>query len=235
MPAALRARLTATALAIAALLVPSLAAADYSTETQFVSATNSARAQNGLRSYAVSGDLSSVARSWASYMAAHRTLEHNPSYTSQVCCWTKVGENVGVGSTVSSIQRAFMASAPHRANILSTAFTQVGIGTARGSDGRLYVDEVFRRPTGATAHTVRSTTRTASHPTAVVLRRPTAVRASRSAHRAPRIRVRRPTMSWAVRLALAQQVVAPMAYADPVAGAWSYVRVMQRLSGSPAR
>jgi hypothetical protein len=39
-----------------------------------------------------------------------------------------------------------MASARHRANILSRSFTQIGIGTARGSDGRLYVDEVFRQP-----------------------------------------------------------------------------------------
>src|SRR3954451_1444321 len=143
----------AALVSIAVLILPFAAVADSGSDSQFVADTNSARSSHGLRHYAVSGDLNSVARRWAAHMAAHHQLAHNPSFTSQVCCWSHVGENVGGGSSVSSIQRAFMASSPHRSNILSSSYTQVGIGTARGSDGRLYVDELFRRPTSAAPHT----------------------------------------------------------------------------------
>src|SRR5438309_11760956 len=163
------------------LLVPVAAAADSGTEGQFVSDTNSARASHGLARYSVAGDMVSVARRWAAHMAAHHELAHNPSFTSQVCCWSHVGENVGVGPSVSAIQRAFMASSPHRANILNSDYTQVGIGTARGTDGKLYVDELFRRPThAATVAAPRAVHRTRAAP-AVVRARPGLARASRSA------------------------------------------------------
>src|SRR5436305_14143438 len=110
----------AALVSLLALLTPVAAAADSGTESQFVSATNSARASHGLHGYSVAADLTSVARRWAAHMAAHRQLAHNPSFTSQVCCWSHVGENVGVGPSVSAIQRAFMASSPHRANILNS-------------------------------------------------------------------------------------------------------------------
>src|SRR4051795_7528269 len=175
----------AALVSIVVLLLPFAAAADSGSESQFVSDTNSARSSHGLPHYAVAGDMSAVARRWAAHMAAHHELAHNPSFPSEVCCWSHVGENVGVGSSVSSIQHAFMSSSPHRANILSSSYTQVGIGTARGSDGRLYVDELFRRPTSAAPHT--------AHPrrAAPVAARPAThapVRASRSAVRRPRIR-----------------------------------------------
>jgi uncharacterized protein YkwD len=79
-------------------------------------------------------------------MASHQSMRHNPYLTSQVQDWQSVGENVGRGPSESNIQRAFMGDTYHRDNILSRDFTQVGIGTARDSHGRLYVDEVFRRP-----------------------------------------------------------------------------------------
>src|SRR5205807_5031919 len=73
----------------------------------------------------------------------------------------------------SQIQQAFMNSAAHRDNILSTSYTQIGVGTARGSDGQLYVDELFRQPTGVTPRAYTPTTRTYTRP------------ASRSSYRAP--------------------------------------------------
>jgi uncharacterized protein YkwD len=79
-------------------------------------------------------------------MASHQSMRHNPYLTSQVQNWQSVGENVGRGPGEPNIERAFMGDTYHRDNILSRDFTQVGIGTARDSHGRLYVDEVFRRP-----------------------------------------------------------------------------------------
>jgi uncharacterized protein YkwD len=52
------------------------------------------------------------------------------------------GENVGVGSTVDGLQDAFMASPPHRENILRSAFDHVAIGMA-SVDGHLWVTVIF--------------------------------------------------------------------------------------------
>ena len=56
--------------------------------------------------------------------------------------WSIGGENVGVGSTVDSLQDAFMRSKPHRENILRTAFDHVAIGMVRVDD-HLWVTVIF--------------------------------------------------------------------------------------------
>lgn len=121
-------------------------------ESQFVSLTNSARSQHGLHSYSVSSDLVAVARRHSQEMAAKHTIYHNPNLASDVSGWQAVGENVGMGGDAASIHQAFMNSAPHRANILDTDFTQVGIGTAYDDKGVLYVTEVFRKPEGGSTY-----------------------------------------------------------------------------------
>ncbi len=52
------------------------------------------------------------------------------------------GENVGVGSSVDTLQAAFMQSPPHRENILRSSFDHVAIGIAR-VDGHLWVTVIF--------------------------------------------------------------------------------------------
>ena len=227
-----------TAVLLASTVFLPAAHADSTSEAQFVSATNSARSAHGLAHYAVASDLTSIARRWAAHMAAHHALAHNPSYASEVCCWSQLAENVGVGATVSQIQRAFMASSEHRANILSSAYKQVGIGTARGSDGRLYVDELFRRPAHVSSTTTSSSApRTApAHRAAPVARTVpvrSVVRASRSALRRPRLQAprRRPQAPFTARLAAAQRAAAP-GYVDPVGGAVAYVRVVETLTSA---
>jgi len=120
--------------------------AETTARARFGSDTNRARVNHDRREYGVRDHLTEVAQRWAEWMAEHRELRHNPYLESQVHNWSALGENIGVGPGEDSIQGAFMDSAPHRDNILSRTFRQVGIGTARGSDGKLYVDEVFRRP-----------------------------------------------------------------------------------------
>jgi hypothetical protein len=39
-------------------------------------------------------DVAEVARAWSDEMARTGAFEHNPSYTSQTCCWTMIGENI---------------------------------------------------------------------------------------------------------------------------------------------
>lgn len=116
--------------------------------SSFVSMVNSARAAHGLRSLSVSSDLSAAARAQAGRMAASRTLAHTPNLGGAVCCWSAVGENVGEGPSASAIEAAFMNSSEHRANILSGTYTQIGVGAVVDSTGRMWVSEIFRRPSG---------------------------------------------------------------------------------------
>lgn len=53
--------------------------------------------------------------------------------------WRTWGENVAVGQrTAADVMAAWMASPGHRANILSTSFTTVGVGVATDASGRPY-------------------------------------------------------------------------------------------------
>jgi uncharacterized protein YkwD len=120
--------------------------------SSLVSMANSARASAGLPALAVSSDLASAARAQASRMAASQTLAHTPNLPAVVCCWSSLGENVGEGPTTAALQAAFMASPAHRANILSSSYTQVGIGVVVDAKGIMWVSEIFRRPSGAVSN-----------------------------------------------------------------------------------
>jgi uncharacterized protein YkwD len=56
--------------------------------------------------------------------------------------WSIAGENVGSGADVEVLFSAFMASAPHRKNIVRAKFHHVGIGIVR-RQGLLWVTMVF--------------------------------------------------------------------------------------------
>ena len=146
----------------------SAAASTGGDESGFVASVNAARRSAGRPTYDVSSDLTSVARRWAQTMASSGSLRHNPNLAGQVSGWRFVGENVGVGYDVGGLHRAFMASPAHRANVLDSDFTQVGIGVAYGG-GRLWVAEVFRKPTAtAAASAIRRPSRSTSRSTATV-------------------------------------------------------------------
>jgi hypothetical protein len=119
-------------------------------EGSFAANTDALRAQSGLPAYRVCGDLTELARSWATQMASSNSLAHNTSLPSQIANWRAEGENVGEGASEPSIQQALVNSPPHRANLLSSSFTEVGYGTAVSAGGTMYVDEVFRSPMSGT-------------------------------------------------------------------------------------
>ena len=53
--------------------------------------------------------------------------------------WRAWGENVAVGQrTASDVVAAWMGSAGHRANMLSSSFTTIGVGVVTTPDGRRY-------------------------------------------------------------------------------------------------
>ena len=140
------------------------AAVDSSAEAQFVSLINQERAARGLAKLTVKSDLVQVARNHSADMAAKNDLYHNPNLGSDVTGWQKVGENVGRGPSVSSIHDAFMNSSGHRANILDSDWTEVGVGV-HVVDGRVWVTEVFRQPSGSSSTQETSSDDSASEDT----------------------------------------------------------------------
>ena len=118
-------------------------------EGDFFGAANSARSAAGLPGYTYAGDLAAAGRAQAERMAASGQLEHNPNLGGSVSNWQGLAENVGVGTDWGTIQQALMNSPEHRAAILDSGYTQMGVGTAVDKDGTLWVSEVFRLPAGA--------------------------------------------------------------------------------------
>jgi uncharacterized protein YkwD len=144
---ALRLGLLALLVGLAGSIGPlSRAAADpTSVEATFLLGIARARDARGLPAYERGSVLTLIAREQAQRMANRGILFHNPNLTTEVTNWRWVGENVGYGPDALTVHRAFMASAPHRVNILDRDFTRIGVG-AVVRDGRVWVSEVFKTP-----------------------------------------------------------------------------------------
>jgi len=83
-------------------------------------------------------------------MAAAGGISHNPSLASEVSGWRSIGENVGMGPSVDSIQQAFINSPEHYRNIMDGAFSVVGIGVTYGG-GSVFVTLDFEQPMATVA------------------------------------------------------------------------------------
>jgi uncharacterized protein YkwD len=99
---------------------------------QMFRATNASRSNNGVRRLQLDWKRSRVARHHAMAMARAHRLVHTTRigrYLDGVGRWSAWGENIGwTTGSLSLLQRAFMASPEHRANILSRAFHHVAVG-----------------------------------------------------------------------------------------------------------
>jgi uncharacterized protein YkwD len=61
--------------------------------------------------------------------------------------FSAAGENIAYGQrTAQEVVTDWMNSSGHRANILSTAFTVVGVGAAKKSNGTMYWTQMFMKP-----------------------------------------------------------------------------------------
>ncbi|MFA4841712.1 MAG: cell wall-binding repeat-containing protein [Agrococcus sp.] len=107
---------------------------------------NAERSDAGQRPLALDGCLTDMAAGWAGAMAAGQMAgsAHNPSLTAEAraCGLRGWGENVGrtmgANPDPARITSAWMASDAHRANILRSSFTHIGIGVERSSSGYWY-------------------------------------------------------------------------------------------------
>ena len=115
-----------------------------SAERHFKRRINRARVNAGKVRLKLDPELGRVARVHAQAMARKGYIYHqsHSQLGGRVTRWVTLGENVGVGSTVRSLHRAFMNSPGHRANVLYSSFRNVGVGTTK-RHGRLWVTVVF--------------------------------------------------------------------------------------------
>jgi hypothetical protein len=124
---------------------------DFGAESGFLSSINNQRAAGGLTPLALNGSMTAAADGWAFSMANGSFLAHAGDIVSGTPGgWTKVGENVGRGQSVTSLTSAFMNSPGHRANIMDASYTHIGIAVyIHPSDGRIYTTHRFAALPGA--------------------------------------------------------------------------------------
>jgi uncharacterized protein YkwD len=108
-----------------------------------------ARRDAGRPALRVDGRLDRIARAHSAAMAERGAISHSTSLGAEVSDagieWRWVGENVGVGPDARMIHRGFMDSPSHRDVLLKTEGNAIGVGAALGTDGRLYVTQVFAK------------------------------------------------------------------------------------------
>ena len=104
------------------------------------------RGRVGLGPLVVDPVVSQQALEWSGGMALFNTLVEDRLYvaemSSAVPAMSRYGENVGVGPTAASVEAAFMASPPHRANMLGN-YTHMGVGVFVAGNGMVWVTERF--------------------------------------------------------------------------------------------
>ncbi|MBW3556365.1 MAG: CAP domain-containing protein [Actinobacteria bacterium] len=113
-------------------------------EREFVARINGLRAAKGLPQLGLHPELTAVARSWAAAMARVDRISHNPKLDKVVQAdWQKLGENVGVGTTVGELHAAFVASPTHYRNLVEPRYRHVGVGVVVGRGGALFTAHQF--------------------------------------------------------------------------------------------
>ncbi|MBJ8027894.1 CAP domain-containing protein [Bacillus cereus group sp. N21] len=106
-------------------------------EQRVVELTNAERAKQGLPALKVDAELSKVARAKSEDMQKNNYFDHNsPTYGSPFDMMKKfgisyksAGENIAQGQrTPEEVVQAWMNSEGHRANILNSGYTHIGVG-----------------------------------------------------------------------------------------------------------
>jgi uncharacterized protein YkwD len=121
------------------------AAADISLSgaaAEFLAATNASRAAVGAAPLQANAALSAYAVAHAQTMASGGSLYHS-DISVLLGGWSTVGENVGVGPSVSAIHAALLASPGHYRNLADPGFSSVGIGVHVDGGGRTWTAHVF--------------------------------------------------------------------------------------------
>lgn len=113
-------------------------------EAEFIGRINDLRGSQGLPHLSTDeGQLRDVAVSWSASMADAGGISHRPNLGEVApSSWIRLGENVGVGSSVEALHNAFVASPGHYRNLVDPAFQIISVGVVV-RDGRIFVTENF--------------------------------------------------------------------------------------------
>ena len=132
-------------------------------EQAIVDQTNAERAKSGQAPLKPNATLFSVARKHAADMAEAKKLEHRlhgknsgDRVTAAGYKWVRVSENIAWNQrNVSEVVNGWMCSEGHRANLLNSEITEIGVGIAANSLGELYWVQDFARPEVPEVYTPR--------------------------------------------------------------------------------
>ncbi|MED3550692.1 SafA/ExsA family spore coat assembly protein [Cytobacillus praedii] len=132
--------------------IPSLSVATTSVEDQVVQLVNQERARYGLNPLKSNWELARVARYKSQDMIDRKYFDHNsPTYGTPFqmmksfgISYRSAGENIAAGqSTPNEVVQAWMNSEGHRKNILSSTFTEIGVGYVKGGSYGHYWTQMF--------------------------------------------------------------------------------------------
>ena len=121
-------------------------------QEEVVRLVNVERTKRGLSELSFNTQLSNVATLKSQDMINKNYFSHtSPTYGSPFdmmkqfnISYKTAGENIAKGQkTPEEVVNAWMNSQGHRENILSTNFTDIGVGVAKSSDGTLYWTQMF--------------------------------------------------------------------------------------------
>lgn len=114
---------------------------------------NSDRMRYNLSALTIDPQLSRIARIKSEEMLSLGYFSHtSPTYgdvrdmlTHFGYSYTAASENIARHASVEKAQAAFLSSPGHRRNVLSSAYTKVGIGIALAPQGYVYLTQIFCR------------------------------------------------------------------------------------------
>jgi len=121
-------------------------------QQEVLNIVNKERASRGLSALKFNAEVAKVATTKSQDMIDNNYFDHNsPTYGSPFDMMKKfgisyrtAGENIAMGQkTPQEVMTAWMNSDGHRKNILNSSFTEIGIGIAKDSNGRLYWTQMF--------------------------------------------------------------------------------------------
>ncbi len=132
--------------------IPALAASTLTVEEEVVQLVNQERAKYGLKPLTSNWEVARVARYKSQDMINKNYFDHNsPTYGTPFqmmknfgITYKTAGENIAAGQTTAqAVVKAWMNSEGHRKNILSSSYTQIGVGYVKGGSYGHYWTQMF--------------------------------------------------------------------------------------------
>jgi uncharacterized YkwD family protein/spore coat assembly protein SafA len=121
-------------------------------ENEVIRLVNIERSKRGLQTLRANWELCRVARYKSQDMINKNYFSHtSPTYGSPFKMmetfgirFSAAGENIAMGQrSAQEVMNSWMNSPGHRSNILSATYSEIGVGLAKSSSGRLYWTQMF--------------------------------------------------------------------------------------------